>query len=87
MQLMLLKQQNKKRLLMSRQEPINVAPSVSVAMDAEVVASAPTGKVSTTDTSQELDGHKIKTDVSHRLNVSIVRSKRPSSASGIPSMC
>ena len=35
--LMLLEQRNKKRLLTARQEPNDVAPSVSVAMDAEVV--------------------------------------------------
>lgn len=86
-ELMLLEQQNKKKLLTARQEPNSFAPSVSVAMDAEVVTSAPTGMISTTDTSNESDGHNIEADVSYRLNSRIVRSKRPSSASGRPFMC
>ena len=87
MQLMLLEQQNKKRLLMARQEPKNVAPSISVAIDAMVVASVPTGIVSTTDTSKEFDGHNIKANLNYRPNTPHIRSKRPSSAPGLPSIC
>lgn len=66
---MLVEQQHKKELLIVRQEPKFVAPSVPVAMDAEVFASAPVGIVSTTDTSKEFDSHKIKAEISCRLKI------------------
>lgn len=68
MQLMLLEQQNKKRLLMARQEQeTDVAPTSSAAMDIEAVASAPSGIVPTTDMANGVDDHTIQTNLKHVL--------------------
>ena len=64
MQLMLLEQQNKKRLLMARQEQDLVNPAGnSSAMAVEAVTSAPDGAVPTTGKSNGLDDQMSKTDL------------------------
>ena len=70
MQLMLLEQQNKKRLLMARQEQdssIDFVPTSSAAMDIEAVASAPNRTVLTTDLLNGVDEHPITTKLKHVL--------------------
>ena len=70
MQMMLLEQQNKKRLLMERyeqQSPIDVVPTSPAAMDIEAVASAPNKTALTTDLLNGVDEHTITTNLKHVL--------------------
>ena len=72
MQLMLLEQQNKKRLLMARlEQQVDTVPTSSAAItdipSIEAVASAPSGTIPTTDMVNGADDHTIKTKLKHVL--------------------
>jgi len=68
MQLMLLEQQNKRMLMMAREEADQIALSNAAATDVDALTSAVAGIYPVTNTSKEVDDHKIKTDIKQALD-------------------